>query len=202
MVLPAYGGDLLAVNAGRVSYDRWHDEMTDRDRELLQQFADEGDTSPFYHGWATFRITAPLPVKVQLTRHTVGFSAPNEVSRRYTSRNVVVHSPEVWRQADGTPWPECENVHIRRRYEWVVDQAIEDYEWMIDMGVAREQARFVLPQGMMTTVLWSGDLYAWHTLVRKRTDPRAQPETQEVARAIADKMAEAFPVSWQALLSD
>ena len=49
MVLPAYGGDLLAVNAGRVSYDRWHDEMTDRDRELIRQFANDGDTSPFYH---------------------------------------------------------------------------------------------------------------------------------------------------------
>ena len=66
MVLPAYGGDLLAVNAGRVSYDRWHNEMTDRDRELIQQFADDGDTSPFYHSVATFRITAPLTVKVQV----------------------------------------------------------------------------------------------------------------------------------------
>ena len=50
MVLPAYGGDLLTVNAGRVSYDRWHDELTDRDRELLRQFAEEGRyQSPFYH---------------------------------------------------------------------------------------------------------------------------------------------------------
>ena len=57
MVLPAYGGDLLAVNAGRVSYDRWHDEMTDRDRELIRQFANDGDTSPFYHSVSTFRIT-------------------------------------------------------------------------------------------------------------------------------------------------
>ena len=99
MVLPAYGGDLLTVNAGRVSYDRWHDELTDRDLELLQEFADEGDTSPFYHAAGHVSDYGPMPVIRQLTRHTVGFSAPNEVSRRYTSRNVVVHSPEVWRHA-------------------------------------------------------------------------------------------------------
>ena len=45
--------------------------MTDRDRELIKQFANDGDTSPFYHSAATFRITAPLPVKIQLTRHNV-----------------------------------------------------------------------------------------------------------------------------------
>ena len=104
MVLPAYGGDLLAVNAGRVSYDRWHDEMTDRDRELIKQFANDGDTSPFYHPSAVVPHNRAIAVKIQLTRHNVGFSAPNEVSRRYTSRHILVHSPEVWRPANPEHW--------------------------------------------------------------------------------------------------
>ena len=200
MVLPAYGGDLLAVNAGRVSYDRWHDEMTDRDRELIKQFANDGDTSPFYHSVATFRITAPLSVKIQLTRHNVGFSAPNEVSRRYTSRHILVHSPEVWRMADGTPCPDHQNATFMGVYESIVNSAVNAYEWMIEAGAAREQARFVLPQGMMVTVLWTGNLYAWHTLCQKRLDPRAQPETRAVAEGIAAAMATAFPVSWPAIM--
>ena len=206
MVLPAYGGDLLAVNAGRVSYDRWHDEMTDRDRELIRQFANDGDTSPFYHSVATFRITAPLSVKIQLARHNVGFSAPNEVSRRYTSRHILVHSPEVWRPAQPAHWidgqfDDMRASVVRDEYETAVGIALTAYERMVgDLGVAREQARFVLPQGMMVTVLWTGNLYAWHTLCQKRLDPRAQPETQAVADGIAAAMATAFPVSWPALM--
>ena len=201
MVLPAYGGDLLAVNAGRVSYDRWHDEMTDRDRGLLRQFAEEGDDSPFYHSVATFRITAPLSVKIQLTRHNVGFSAPNEVSRRYTSRNIMVHSPEVWRPIDGgCPLPTGVQDEVTKRYIASVELAVDTYEMMIDAAVAREQARFVLPQGMMVTVLWTGNLYSWYNLCKKRLDPRAQPETQAVGEGIAAAMAVAFPVSWPALM--
>ena len=201
MVLPAYGGDLLVANARRVSYDRWHDELTERDRELIAQFAAEDDTSTFYHSVATFRITCPLPALRQLTRHNPGFSPvnqPNEVSRRYTSRNIVVHSPEVWRSAHELT--DDEQSGVARIYDDAVEWAILTYEKMLDLGVAREQARFVLPQGMMATVLWTGNLYAWRTLVIKRTDPRAQSETQEVARRIAEHMAAAFPLSWPALM--
>ena len=193
---------LLAVNAGRVSYDRWHNEMTDRDRELIQQFADDGDTSPFYHSVATFRITAPLPVKVQLTRHNVGFSAPNEVSRRYTSRNIMVHSPEVWRDVNGEQLTWSKHHCAKLAYETSVQMAVSQYEALLDLGVAREQARFVLPQGMMVTVLWTANLYGWYNLCLKRLDPRAQLETQAVAEGIAATMATAFPVSWPALMEN
>ena len=145
-------------------------------------------------------------MKIQLTRHNVGFSAPNEVSRRYTSRHILVHSPEVWRPANPEHWEggvfdDMRNSVVRDEYETAVDIAVIAYERMVgDLGVAREQARFVLPQGMMVTVLWTGNLYAWHTLCQKRLDPRAQAETRAVAEGIAAAMATAFPVSWPAIM--
>ena len=102
--------------------------------------------------------------------------------------------------ADGTPFDAEDNAMVRQWYEDAVDCALVRYEQMIEAGVAREQARFVLPQGMMVTVLWTGNLYAWHTLCQKRLDPRAQPETQAVAEGIAAAMATAFPVSWPAIM--
>ena len=202
LALPVYGGDLLCANAGRVSYDRWHDELTERDGELIEQFADEGDSSPFYHSVATFRITAPMPVIRQLTRHTVGFSNPNEVSRRYTSRNIVVERPEVWRSQDGVIFGEMAQAKIKARYETAVQLALDTYEWMIEHRVAREQARFVIPQGILVTVLWTGNVHAWYAVVKKRADPRAQLETQEVAWAIDEILAREFPIAWPALMAN
>ena len=95
----------------------------------------------------------------------------------------------------------CATSVVRDEYETAVDIAVTAYERMVgDLGVAREQARFVLPQGMMVTVLWTGNLYAWHTICRKRLTHGAQPETRAVAEGIAAAMATAFPVSWPAIM--
>lgn len=73
------------------------------------------------------------------------------------------------------------------------------YEELIERGVAPEQARFVLPQGVMTEWVWSGSLMAWARFYNQRTDAHAQKEIQELAQKAGEIIKPLFPVAWEAL---
>ena len=70
---------------------------------------------------------------------------------------------------------------------------------MIDIGVAPEQARMVLPQAMFTEWYWTGSLAAYARVYNLRTGPHAQKETQHVASMIGREIERLFPVSWKYL---
>lgn len=76
---------------------------------------------------------------------------------------------------------------------------VRHYSKLVDMGVAPEQARMVLPQSMMTEWYWSGSLYAFAKMCGLRLKPDVQAETRYVAEEIEDNMVELFPESWTAL---
>ncbi len=80
------GDDRSAVRAARVSHGK--DISTDeRDRKLIDYLMEHGHLSPFEHITFTFHVKAPIFVVRQWFRHRIGMS-PNEISRRYTSKNV------------------------------------------------------------------------------------------------------------------
>ena len=76
----------------------------------------------------------------------------------------------------------------------------EIYKEFIEMGVAPEQARMVLPQSTMTEWYWSGSLDAFADMCNLRLKPDAQYETRLVVEQISDVMAKIWPVSWEALV--
>ena len=180
-LVSVYGGDLMVANAARISYDRWSDELTDKDAALIRRLASEGHNSPFYHPKVTFRVTAPVYVARQLHRHQVGLDL-NEVSRRYTSREIE--------------FERTDRMMILEHQE----RSRALYEVLMKQGMHREDARAVLPLSLMTTWLWTGSLYAYANLCRQRIQPDAQRQTRAIAEAIAGHMASAFPVSWDALM--
>ena len=137
----------------------------------------------------------------QLVKHK--FLPWNEVSRRYVQSEPEFYIPEVWRKA-------AENVKQGSSDEPVLMSmdvgrastaaALESYKYLLKLGVCPEQARMVLPQNTMTEWIWSGTLGAWADMCRLRLDPHAQKETREVAEKISLRMADQFPVSWDALM--
>jgi thymidylate synthase (FAD) len=60
---------------------------------------------------------------------------------------------------------------------------------MIAAGIAPEQARFVLPQAMETSIIFTGSIMSWAKLVLNRTDSHAQLEVQDVANDIHDVLS-------------
>ena len=70
---------------------------------------------------------------------------------------------------------------------------------MLNMGIAPEMARMVLPQSMYTEWYWSGTLYAFARVCNLRCKPDAQKETQNVGWDIDKYARKLFPASWRAL---
>ena len=74
--------------------------------------------------------------------------------------------------------------------------AIEAYNWAIENGIAKEQARAVLPEGMMSSRLYmNGTLRSWIHFIELRSANGTQKEHQEVARACAEAIAAIFPMA-------
>ena len=201
------GSDLSVVNAARCSFAKQHDKFDDtNDTKLVNYLARHGHWTPFAHAFVTMRFKAPIAVHAQCGKHQIGF-AMNTVSRRYVSDTPELFLPEFRtkpegsiKQGSGALHPD--NLNIQYDYFQMCTSAIELYEQMILDGVAPEQARFVLPQGVYTEWVWSGSLQAWARFYNQRSDTHAQQEIQELANMVNDITKNLFPVSWVALTKD
>lgn len=92
-------------------------------------------------------------------------------------------------------------IDFGKTYEDVSNGMIDLYMEMIDAGVSPEQARYILPQGVMVNWIWTGSLLAYARFYNLRSKPDTQKETQEIAKLVSEVMSELYPISWQALTS-
>ena len=78
----------------------------------------------------------------------------------------------------------------------VITKAREAYEWAIANGIAKEQARAVLPEGLIESRLYmNGTLRSWIHFVELRSANGTQKEHQEVAVACAEVISKIFPMA-------
>jgi len=208
------GSDLSVVNAARVSFGKqstWEEPRKDcatcpslrrlmeRDQKLISYLAKHKHLSPFGHAFASFHVKAPIFVARQLVKHK--FLRWNEISRRYVDDEPEFYVPYVWRGrsadkkqgSDGT-------VEFEDHYQEEMFLDDSYYRYLLDCGVAPEQARMVLPQSTMTEWYWSGSLDAFAAMCKLRCASDTQYESRIVADRISEIMSGLFPVSWQALM--
>ena len=128
----------------------------------------------------------------------------NTVSRRYVSDEPELFIPEFRlapegsvKQGSGDIHPD--NARLQGVYTKYCNLMVNIYIEMVDDKVAPEQARFVLPQGVMTEWVWSGSLQAWARFYNQRSDSHAQQEIQFLAHEVDRIVGALFPVSWEAL---
>ena len=77
----------------------------------------------------------------------------------------------------------------------IIDQAHKTYEWAISNGIAKEQARAVLPEGMTLSRLYmNGTLRSWVHYIQLRSGNGTQKEHRHVALACADVISSVFPM--------
>lgn len=222
------GSDLSVVNAARVSFGkkseaiRWEyldldhvsgdllPVLKEGDVKLIHYLAKHQHYSPFGHCFASFHVKAPIFVARQLVKHE--YLRWNEVSRRYVDDEPEFYVPAVWRgRSKDKKQGSNDEVSIDVTWydrddgynSWPEDScfiAIEAYQKMLELGVAPEQARMVLPQSTMTEWYWSGSLDAFANMCNLRLKPDTQFETRLVANAISIDMKKIWPVSWEALV--
>lgn len=199
------GSDLTVVNAARVSFNKQSDELDTKDKKLIDYLAKHEHWSPFSHCFVQFRIKAPLFVARQLVKHQVGL-AWNEVSRRYIDDEPEFYVPALWRgraanNKQGSEGTIENQTTANQEHELAHVYAVNTYLHLLELGVAPEQARMVLPQTLMTEWFWSGSLYAFARVCKLRLDHHSQEETAQVAGWIDTYCTELFPISWRALLA-
>ena len=202
------GDDLMVVNAARVSFHKESKQMTTGDTKLIQYLAKHEHISPFFHPQIQFRIKMPIFVAREWYRHQIGFSR-NEVSRRYVDSEpeCYIPEPENIRARDSNKKQGSKDTPVEQShaaYEMMssaIGVAMTEYKSLLDIGVAPEIARMILPQSMYTEFIETGSLAAYARLYQLRTSPDAQREIQEYAKAIGTLLSEKFPVSWAALTS-
>jgi len=221
------GSDLMVCNAARVSFNKetdWEvdkaaaDRLTasgspvpvgelvmlsEKDQKLIRYLAKHNHWTPFAHPQITLRIKAPISVRTQFFKHKQGF-VENEISRRYVSYIPEFYTPK-WR---GKPTNGAKqgsedfiklSVMDEKKYFDAVRHCVDSYERLLEAGVAPEQARFVLPQGMFTEWYWTGSLAAYARFYKQRIDEHAQWEIRQYAEAVGKMIQPRFPFSWEAL---
>ena len=92
--------------------------------------------------------------------------------------------------------------HRRIAYQWenlqqkIIDQVRETYTWAVEHGIAKEQARAILPEGNTVSRLYmNGTLRSWIHFIELRSANGTQKEHQEVALACAQAIAQIFPMA-------
>jgi thymidylate synthase (FAD) len=154
-------------------------------------------------------IKAPEFVLRQWYKHVVGIEttsthatkdhAWNEISGRYVEVEDFYY-PDVWRkqsednkQASEGELDDLQQKRMSLAYKTYMNQVEMVYDHMISSGVAKEQARIVLPLSQYTQVWWTASFQSVMNFIELRDEPTAQVEIQEYARALKKIMLDAFP---------
>jgi thymidylate synthase (FAD) len=83
----------------------------------------------------------------------------------------------------------------RQRQNQVMDEILDTYKWALDNGIAKEQARAVLPEGMTKSRMYmNGTLRSWVHYIQLRSDNGTQKEHREIALACAAAIEPIFPM--------
>ena len=83
-----------------------------------------------------------------------------------------------------------------RRQQDVIDLVKENYKWAIDCGIAKEQARVILPEGNTVSRLYmNGTLRSWIHYIQLRSANGTQKEHKEIALKCAEVIAKVFPMA-------
>lgn len=191
-LLDVFGDDKMVVNAARVSYGKEVQEFGEKDVRLLKYLVKHKHTSPFRHPQLQFRICCPIFVERQLFKHQVGLTA-NSISGRYVDFEDSFQEPFPLRRqskdskqgSDGFLTTPVDSV-LRGEMDDLVEKSHRLYQKLCAYGVAKEQARTILPLSLETQFIWTGSLSAFLHLFGLRLKPDAQLETRLLVHDMLD----------------
>jgi thymidylate synthase (FAD) len=202
-LLNTFGDDLMVVNAARVSYGKYKNELDEKDKKLIKYLVDHKHTAPFRHPQLQFRIQCPIFVERQLFKHQVGLSA-NSISGRYVDfsdsyyllENLRKQSKSSKQGSDG----DIDRPDLIKKIEDHVKSCQALYSELCDAGVAKEQARAILPLCLETTFIWTGSLLSYLHFWNLRLKSDTQKETRDIASQMLElvKQTNKFPLTIEA----
>jgi thymidylate synthase (FAD) len=187
-----------------------------KDFKLINFLAKHKHWSPFRHCQVQFHCKVPEFVARQWYKHVVGIAyseaacvdhAWNEISGRYVELSTQeVYIPSEWRTQAPTNRQASTDVHVddpHGRLHKAVSEHHKTcfalYSRLLSEGVAKEQARSVLPFALYTEFYWTVSLQAFANFLSLRDKPDAQWEIQTYSQAMRQLLLPHFSVSLEAL---
>ena len=174
---------------------------TETSEKLITYLIKNAHWSPLEMVSACLEIETTRDIARQMLRHR-SFSF-QEFSQRYANpvedlefvtREARMQDPKNRQNSIDTDNSEIVNEWTSKQNE-VIDAATNAYNWAIDSGIAKEQARSVLPEGNTVSRLYmNGTLRSWIHYIELRAGNGNQKEHMEIAKACAEVIHNIFPM--------
>ena len=172
---------------------------------LLKYCIKHGHWSVFEQAYMTLEINTTRAIAAQILRHR-SFTY-QEFSQRYADSNLlgVIELPELRRQDDKNRQNSIDDLEpemvekFNRQMNTLFSSAFGLYNQMLEAGVAKECARFVLPLATPTKVYMTGSCRSWIHYINLRSGHGTQKEHMDIANACKDIFVENFPSVSEAL---
>ena len=210
-VIDHLGNDLTVSNSARVSFGKRKEKYDKSDERLVRYLAKNKHYSPFRHLMVQFHIKAPEFVMRQWYKHVVGAEttsssltkdhAWNEISGRYVPVEEY-YIPKNWRQQSedskqASIGAIAQQEEATECYAKAIQVGRHYYDRLLELGVAKEQARIVMPLSQYTEVYWTASFQAIVNFIELRDEPTAQWEIREYAKVLKEQMISIYPKTMQ-----
>lgn len=171
----------------------------ENNERLLSYLIKHEHWSPFEMVNICIEITSTRDIIRQILRHR-SFSF-QEFSQRYAEANLGFVVRETRLQDIGKRQNsfDCTDEELSEewkiRQELLLESIVENYQWALKRGIAKEQSRCILPEGMTTSRIYmNGSLRSWIHYLKIRLKWDTQKEHREVAQACFDEIKVIFPL--------
>lgn len=203
--------ELNIVQIARVSSTRM--DKDENPEGLIRYLIRNKHWSPFQHSYLTFEVTTSKAIAIQLLRHLsftfqefsqryavveriedIEFRLQAEKNRQSSTDSVGGITMDEHRQF--IPHLDIENASILNWLEKtcdLLDNMMDLYNEALDLGIAKECARMILPMATQTTLYMTGSVRSWIHFLALRDDSHAQKEIQIIAREIKKLFVRELP---------
>tara|TARA_Y200000002_G_scaffold381598_1_gene396051 strand:+ start:1087 stop:1752 length:666 start_codon:yes stop_codon:yes gene_type:complete len=176
---------------------------TETSERLIKYLIKHQHWSPLEMVNAVLEIETTRDIAHQIVRHrsfafqefSQRYANPAEMGEQFVTREARLQDPK--NRQNSVEIDSEEDIH----HAWasvqqgVIDKAKEAYDWAIRSGIAKEQARVVLPEGCTKTRLYmNGTLRSWVHYIELRGANGTQKEHMDIAKACAKVIADIFPL--------
>lgn len=189
--------DLVAYCARVSNPANQHNVETNE--KLIRYLTDHQHWSPLEMVSICLEIETTRDIARQILRHR-SFSF-QEFSQRYAVAGLGIELKEARMQDHKNRQNSVETEDLKLKLEWekkqaeIAEETAKVYQWALDQGIAKEQARSVLPEGLtLSRMYMNGTLRSWVHYIQLRSGNGTQKEHREVALACAGEIQKIFPM--------
>lgn len=180
---------------------------TETSEKLIKYLVKHAHWSPLEMVSACLEVETTRDIARQILRHR-SFSF-QEFSQRYADptkdldfvlRDPRLQDPKNRQNSISIDEGTLQSENLKEQWDWhqrdVIQAAKRAYQWAVNNGIAKEQARAVLPEGLTVSRMYvNGTLRSWIHFIEVRSGNGTQKEHMEIARECARVISEIFPLA-------